>query len=700
MKPILKRKLSLFLTFIYLFSLVSIGFADDSFKNSPPKIEHGSLTLQKGSKTAQENTDKSTKEKKEEKPKYTTKNEISDVLSEYQTIVDQIQAPVKEAKNNLKTAQEELKNAQEAGGGDVEKAQEELKTAQEALEKAQKTAEEKYKEQKNVIENAKKKVDEALKGFAKLNDDEKKEILEIITESDIFVELCSRGSAACVQVINSDKFQKNFDDEEKRQALFQELAKQEAISEEDILNCAAEGQCSYSDLQGFSEGQCTSSICSLFYALDAEDEYRDALEEQIRASNQNTKKDKINEEDNKLTGTVDIPNVLCKDEKQCEELSQYCSKNKNSNECYQALSDACNKLNDESKQQQCNDQALDNVYDSLSQKATAEDYNNRMVKDICSKNSKVCSSIEECKGNSPNYNTCKTKLKEECQKNPNSGACQIAKELEDNEYVTYSEGFLAFLAFLQPDQKAIQAAELFGFESDYSKVPAWLQVDTASQICLGKIEGYFKPFKESVRENTDNGVTSSGTTQYRNCGDPYLQGYDSQGGQLRNPQFPCVDVQGDIRGQRGPFLPNGQIGVDYSYYIKNYAQENVSFSVAFLYEYKGEKQLDYVYEEKFKTLAPNEEDSDAKFIYLPNNNQFDETLESFEEEPKIIAVTLIGVYRETGEKYIHLVAEVPEITADSYENVLGQNPVGEEQSSQDSFSENEVIDAIENLAGI
>jgi hypothetical protein len=632
MKPILKRKLSLFLTFIYLFSLVSIGFADDSFKNFPPKIEHGSLTFEKGNVETRD------------EQKYTSKIEIKNALEEYQKKV------VGNSERNDKV---------------------------------------------------KKAYDEALKGFAKLNDDEKKEILEIITESDIFVELCSRGSAACVQVINSDKFQKNFDDEEKRQALFQELAKQEAISEEDILNCAAEGQCSYSDLQGFSEGQCTSSICSLFYALDAEDEYRDALEEQIRASNQNTKKDKINEEDNKLTGTVDIPNVLCKDEKQCEELSQYCSKNKNSNECYQALSDACNKLNDESKQQQCNDQALDNVYDSLSQKATAEDYNNRMVKDICSKNSNVCSSIEGCKGsNSPNYNTCKTKLKEECQKNPNSGACQIAKELEDNEYVTYSEGFLAFLAFLQPDQKAIQAAELFGFESDYSKVPAWLQVDTASQICLGKIEGYFKPFKESVRENTDNGVTSSGTTQYRNCGDPYLQGYDSQGGQLRNPQFPCVDVQGDIRGQRGPFLPNGQIGVDYSYYIKNYAQENVSFSVAFLYEYKGEKQLDYVYEEKFKTLAPNEEDSDAKFIYLPNNNQFDETLESFEEEPKIIAVTLIGVYRETGEKYIHLVAEVPEITADSYENVLGQNPVGEEQSSQDSFSENEVIDAIENLAGI
>jgi hypothetical protein len=695
MKPILKRKLSLFLTFIYLFSLVSIGFADDSFKNFPPKIEHGSLTFEKGNVETRDG-------KKYIKYTSTSQGDDSLLLTKDKKLF--------EAYNDGKKMDVDSRSFKnfppkiEHGSLTFEKGNVETRDGKKYTSKIEiKNALEEY--QKKVVGNSerndkvKKAYDEALKGFAKLNDDEKKEILEIITESDIFVELCSRGSAACVQVINSDNFQKNFEDEEKRQALFQELAKQEAISEEDILNCAAEGQCSYSDLQGFSEGQCTSSICSLFYALDAEDEYRDALEEQIRASNQNTKKDKINEEDNKLTGTVDIPNVLCKDEKQCEELSQYCSKNKNSNECYQALSDACNKLNDESKQQ-CKDQALDNVYDSLSQKATAEDYNNRMVKDICSKNSKVCSSIEECKGNSPNYNTCKTKLKEECQKNPNSGACQIAKELEDNEYVTYSEGFLAFLAFLQPDQKAIQAAELFGFESDYSKVPAWLQVDTASQICLGKIEGYFKPFKESVRENTDNGVTSSGTTQYRNCGDPYLQGYDSQGGQLRNPQFPCVDVQGDIRGQRGPFLPNGQIGVDYSYYIKNYAQENVSFSVAFLYEYKGEKQLDYVYEEKFKTLAPNEEDSDAKFIYLPNNNQFDETLESFEEEPKIIAVTLIGVYRETGEKYIHLVAEVPEITADSYENVLGQNPVGEEQSSQDSFSENEVIDAIENLAGI
>lgn len=134
-----------------------------------------------------------------------------------------------------------------------------------------------------------------------------------------------------------------------------------------------------------------------------------------------------------------------------------------------------------------------------------------------------------------------------------------------------SPAYLIASGMLNPSYTATQAARLFGFSSNYNRVPDFLRKTFPSQICEAKISGYL--------DKTVN--NDGGQTKYGSCNevlDP------------RNPNIDpgkCIQVIGDVRAQRTEITPDKKTDITYSAFIRAPDDNSVKYIVAFSYKLKN-----------------------------------------------------------------------------------------------------------------
>lgn len=135
----------------------------------------------------------------------------------------------------------------------------------------------------------------------------------------------------------------------------------------------------------------------------------------------------------------------------------------------------------------------------------------------------------------------------DCQHNVRQKLAAAEPALERSQ-VSVNIGYSIMNAIKNPDQNALKAAKVFGFEANYENLPVMLRESLPSQMCLDKIEGYLDKEVES-----NGGVTKYG-----------CDSYDVN----KDPDNHCVEVQGDLRAQRSAITPDNKTLVTYSYYVK------------------------------------------------------------------------------------------------------------------------------------
>lgn len=197
---------------------------------------------------------------------------------------------------------------------------------------------------------------------------------------------------------------------------------------------------------------------------------------------------------------------------------------------------------------------------------------------------------------------------------------------------------------LRPDSAALGAAQLFGFEANFSSLPAFLRDDFASQVCYAKIEGY-------LDKEVANG---GGITKYT----------------ITNTSKE-ISVRADIRAQRTPVTPDGKVAISYSYFLRANG-EPVEYIIAISYIADGQSKKISLFEEPRQLAAGGVGDGYENVNVPLNTTNVNEG--SFK----------IGLISKTtsGEPYIILTYPIVFISSgDSYyEAGAGGNDVGHEQA--------------------
>lgn len=310
-----------------------------------------------------------------------------------------------------------------------------------------------------------------------------------------------------------------------------------------------------------------------------------------------------------------------------------------------------------------------------------EDILNKLFEDynLCEGKSSTCrSDINSICGTDITSSACNDAIKDLCT--DGSAACEayedLSRKMRKEGYTETSTAFDVIAALMNPDQNALAASELFGFESDYSDLPQWLTEDTASLICLAKIDGYLDTQVESQFEDGAGNTGSRGITQYGCSLEEGLEFDPNSGTYQPIVGQPCVEVLADLRGERTPILPNNQVQLTYSGYLK--APPNVNISYMLYVSYKIENQSEIELQPLFvhgngsldiKTVPAGEDISFYNVVRIPEVGTLKVPLG--EEGVKLL---LQSFYNDgsTLEEYVSIITPVYPIEAGNYNDPLGQ----------------------------
>ncbi len=264
--------------------------------------------------------------------------------------------------------------------------------------------------------------------------------------------------------------------------------------------------------------------------------------------------------------------------------------------------------------------------------------------------------------------------------------CQELKELleeqiELNSAVDTNYGFDIISAIVRPDKASIDAAKFFGFEADYSNIPAFLRESIPSYLCMSKIEGYVD--KEI---NTAGGVTKYG------CDSQFEQEFDYSVSPpaLKSDGSPnCIAVLGDIRAQKTQLTPNGKVDITYSAYIKAPGFK-VNYLVAVTYIQGGDKKKVALTE--LNELSNKSSDKIYDHATIPIN----QTEGELDEGSFVIGLLAVD---ESNNPYLTLTAPVVTISSgDSYyDNTAGYSNSGGNSaasSNENQITTNDMLDLI------
>ncbi len=310
----------------------------------------------------------------------------------------------------------------------------------------------------------------------------------------------------------------------------------------------------------------------------------------------------------------------------------------------------------------------------------------------CEKSLGLCSDdeLKPCESNPDDCNKYGMKCKSD------DSACKLLKkefeEKEDyisrNSYVETSAVFDAISALMNPDQNAIAASRLFGFEADTSDLPPWLTYDTASYICLAKIDGYLDTQIESTQEDSVGNTGTTGTTQY-GCSIEMEYEYDSTtGSYVQNEGHPCLEVIADLRGERSGILPDGSILVTYSGYIKAPPSLNITYDLYIAYLDNMSRtqfvDLNTLNEDglAFKKINAGGEDSFYSAISIPVDGSSSLKKNLGNNDVKI---GIIAYFENSNQEYVNILTPAYEISADIYVDPLGQD----QESSNTNNNQND-----------
>ena len=158
-----------------------------------------------------------------------------------------------------------------------------------------------------------------------------------------------------------------------------------------------------------------------------------------------------------------------------------------------------------------------------------------------------------------------------------------------------SPTYLIVNGILNPSYTAIQAARLFGFSTNYNRVPDFLKKSFPSQICEAKISGYLD---KTVSNN-------GGQTKYGSCNEVL----DPRDPNIDRGQ--CIQVIGDVRAQRTEITPDEKTDITYSAFIRAPDDNDVKYIVAFSYKLKNGNLKKEILTKNISTLSKG----DTKDLY-------------------------------------------------------------------------------------
>jgi hypothetical protein len=298
----------------------------------------------------------------------------------------------------------------------------------------------------------------------------------------------------------------------------------------------------------------------------------------------------------------------------------------------------------------------------------------------CSEEEVICNDISDLTCKSDDYR-CKL-IKEEVD--------EVERYSKKETYTETSTAFDVISVIMNPDQDAVLASKLFGFEADYSKLPQWLTEDTASLICLAKIDGYLDTQLETQSEDDVGNQGARGVTQY-GCSIEREDEFDGNTGEyVPTAGQPCVEVLADLRAERTQILPNDEVRITYSGYLRAPPTTNISYMLYAVYreENNSNPTLEplFVYTNGTlnpKTLTAGQDDSFYNTIRIPEDGTLKTPIGA--EGVKIFLQSWFSE-GSTPEEYVNIITPAYKITASSYRDPLGQR---EEDEEEDDEEENE-----------
>ena len=241
----------------------------------------------------------------------------------------------------------------------------------------------------------------------------------------------------------------------------------------------------------------------------------------------------------------------------------------------------------------------------------------------------------------------------------------LQEEYEDQQQVQITGiaafGYGALQTILNVDQQALQAAEFFGYESQFNNLPEALREDFPSQVCMYEIDGYLN----EQRNTAVGGV--QGSTQY-GCLNQKSVNIDEETGNAEVVgNHPCLQVIGDIRAQRTPLTPNNEVDISFSSYMQ--APPGTTINGKVIAQYTLDEQVNEVLSDF--TISDGDTKSLNKIFSIPDNS----TKHDFDkfDDSQTVKILLKGKY-QSGGTYVNLKTDAYKIVGgDQYEDPLGQN---------------------------
>jgi len=291
-----------------------------------------------------------------------------------------------------------------------------------------------------------------------------------------------------------------------------------------------------------------------------------------------------------------------------------------------------------------------------------------------------------CDGADFGSDQCVADIEEDCKDNSRDDfECSVladnVRDAAGNQIVQTGIGFSILQSILNPDSKAKKAAELFGFEDDYSSLPDWLKESGESAVCLNKIEGYL----DKTLEN-NGGVTSYGCSKEFALNE---DGYEDDEGRIVQR---CLEVQGDLRAQMSAITPDNKTTISYSYYIKAHEYKPINYIVALSYLEAGIKKKQLLVNKTSLSAAEQVRKFNFAEIVVDDRKNVDQ---------RSFRITLGGFY-EDNSVYVNLNAPVILIySGDVYEaatsgsNSAGNNQAATQAATTTELTGEELLDLID-----
>lgn len=405
-------------------------------------------------------------------------------------------------------------------------------------------------------------VDEQLREISSnlnLNDDQRKLLMEtgnqdiiknVVNNVDDTSAFCNSNEVACLTYLDGTNLN---------------TALGKSISQKALLECYGDDVCrrNVEDNTIVTESisnSCTGffnsiTFCSARKQVALNEAYKESLRQSFRSVENQNKQTKVNLGDGEFNCGGSVNECL-------NQLQTHCEGDKN---CITQGTRAINA-------------------NSFWTKQSLEKYNNEIAKNTFL----GIDAMEDCTEN------CVQQAKDYCSGDGNGKTeCRVGlKELEQNEMVEVGMLYSVVQAILNPDQNALKAARLFGFEANYDYVPALLKEPFASQMCLAKIDGYLDKEIENA----------GGITKYS----------DDKNN---------LEVLGDIRAQRTRITPDNKTMITYSAFVNSVVRKDpnleeatsTSVDLKYMVGISYRKNGELVKDQLSQIISVNSGKSDSRF---------------------------------------------------------------------------------------